>query len=64
MMGFGARALLVILAVILFVVAALSEGENWTDFIAWGLAVFAASFVVDSLPLGNMGARNNTRDRV
>jgi hypothetical protein len=63
MMGFGARALLVILAVILFVVAALTDDENWTDFISWGLAVFAASFVVDSLPLGNMGSRTN-RDRV
>jgi hypothetical protein len=60
MMSFGFRGLLLLLAVILFIVGALSDGENKVDLLYWGLAVFAASFIVDSIPLGNMMA---TRDR-
>jgi hypothetical protein len=59
MMSFGLRGLLLLLAVILFIVGALSD-ENQQDLLFWGLAIFAASFIVDSLPLGNMMA---TRDR-
>ena len=60
-MNFGLKALLLLLAIVLFIVGALSD-ENQTDLLFWGLAVFAAAFIVESLPLGNMmGTR--TRDR-
>ena len=56
MMKFGLRGLLLLLAVVLFIVGALSDSSNREDLLFWGLAVFAASFVVDSIPLGNMMA--------
>ncbi len=62
MMSFGFRGLLLLLAVVLFVVGALSDNENKLDLLYWGLAVFAASFIVDSLPLGNMMGQKD-RDR-
>jgi hypothetical protein len=62
MMNFGLKGLLLVLAVILFIVGALSDGENKVDLLYWGLAVFAASFVVESIPLGNMtGSRDRDR---
>lgn len=53
MMSMGFRGLLLLLAVVLFIVGALSEDKQ-QDLLFWGLAIFAASFIVDSLPLGNM----------
>jgi len=50
-MKLGLRALLVGLAVVLFIVSALTE-ENRFDFLAFGLAVFAASFVVEDVAGG------------
>jgi len=62
MMNLGLKALLLLLAIVLFIVGALSD-DNKEDLLFWGLAVFAASFIVESLPLGNMmGTRS--RDRV
>jgi hypothetical protein len=58
-MRIGLRAILLLLAVILFVVAALTE-ENRFEFMAFGLAVFAASFVVDDL-VGGRGWLGRTR---
>ena len=62
MTNFGLRALLLLLAVVLFIVGALMDTGDDTkvDLLYWGLAVFAASFVVESIPLGNMG---RSRDR-
>jgi predicted cobalt transporter CbtA len=63
MMKFGLRGLLLLLAVVLFIVGALSdEGNTRQDLLYWGLAVFAASFIVESIPLGNMMA-GRTRER-
>ncbi len=60
-MNFGLKALLLLLAIVLFIVGALSD-ENKPDLLFWGLAVFAAAFIVESIPLGTMmGPR--TRDR-
>jgi uncharacterized membrane protein len=60
-MKFGARGLLLLLAVVLFIVGALMDnGDTKTDILYWGLAVFAASFIVESLPLGNIGNRNRS----
>lgn len=62
-MNLGFRALLLLLAIVLFIVGALSD-DNQQDLLFWGLAIFAASFIVDSLPLGNMmGPRTRDRDR-
>ena len=58
-MKFGLRGLLLLLAVVLFIVGALMDnGDTKTDILYWGLAVFAASFIVESLPLGSVGRRN------
>ena len=54
-MKFGFRGLLLLLAAVLFIVGALSD-NNKQDLLFWGLAVFAASFIVESIPLGNMMA--------
>ena len=63
MTNFGLRALLLVLAVVLFIVGALMDaGETKVDLLYWGLAVFAASFVAESVPLGNLTA-NRDRDR-
>jgi hypothetical protein len=62
MMNFGLKGLLLLLAVVLFIVGALSDGENKVDLLYWGLAVFAAAFIVESIPLGNMtGPRDRDR---
>jgi hypothetical protein len=62
MTNFGLRALLLLLAVVLFIVGALMDTGDDTkvDLLYWGLAVFAASFVAESIPLGNW---NRSRDR-
>jgi hypothetical protein len=60
MMNFGLRGLLLLLAAVLFIVGALSE-ENQQDLLFWGLAVFAASFIVQSIPLGNITAGRKER---
>jgi hypothetical protein len=61
MMNFGLKALLLLLAVVLFIVGALSE-DNQQDLLFWGLAIFAAAFIVESVPLGNMmGSRKQDR---
>jgi hypothetical protein len=60
MMNFGLKGLLLVLAVVLFIVGALSEpGDNKQDLLYWGLAVFAAAFIIESIPLGNMMANRN-----
>ena len=54
-MTLGVRSLLLIVAVVLFIVAALSD-TNQGDLLAWGLAAFAGAFLVGELgvdrPLG------------
>jgi peptidoglycan/LPS O-acetylase OafA/YrhL len=44
----GLRALLLLVAVVLFVIAVFSD-EHYADLLAWGLAAFAAAFVADDL---------------
>jgi peptidoglycan/LPS O-acetylase OafA/YrhL len=51
-MNLGLRSLLLLVAIILFVVAAISS-TNWDDYVAWGLAAFAASFLVGDTNLGS-----------
>jgi hypothetical protein len=47
----GVRSILILVAVVLFLLAWLSD-ERYADLLALGLAAFAASFVVDDLPIG------------
>ena len=47
-MNFGLRSLLLIAATLLFLFAVFSD-SNWADLVAWGLAVFAFSFVIGDL---------------
>ncbi len=49
-MQFGLRALLLVVAIVLFVVAIFSDVHQG-DLIAGGLAVLAAGLVVEDLPL-------------
>ncbi|MBA2359926.1 MAG: hypothetical protein H0V79_03135 [Actinobacteria bacterium] len=53
-MRLGLRSLLLALAVILFIVSAVTD-ENQFDLLAFGLAAFAASFVVDDVVGGSFG---------
>jgi hypothetical protein len=56
-MRLGLRAILLIVAIVLFVVAMVREG-NASDLIALGLAVFAGAFLVGDMGLGRrMGGR-------
>lgn len=52
-MNLGLRSLLLLVAIILFVVAVFSD-TNWNDLMAWGLAAFAASFLVGDTNLGSV----------
>lgn len=47
-MNFGLRTLLLIAATLLFLFAVFSD-SNWSDLMAWGLALFAFSFVLGDL---------------
>ena len=51
MMKLGLKGLLLLLAIVLFIVGALSDGSARVDLLYWGLAVFAAALIVESLPL-------------
>ena len=55
-MNVGFRGLLLLLAIVLFIVGALTDSHR-QDILFWGLAVFAASFLVDSIPLESMRTR-------
>ena len=51
-MSLNARSLLLIVAVILFVLAALGIGIGSVSLVALGLAAFAGAFLVGDLPVG------------
>ena len=55
-MNFGLRTILLLVAVILFVIAVFSD-TNYSDLLAWGLAAFAASFLVGDANLGSFNRR-------
>jgi len=51
-MSLNARSLLLIIAVVLFVLDALSISLGSVSLVALGLAAFAGSFLVADMPLG------------
>lgn len=50
-MTFGLRSILLAVAVVLFILSAVTDGGG--DLIAFGLAAFAASFLVSDNAIGN-----------
>jgi peptidoglycan/LPS O-acetylase OafA/YrhL len=54
-MNLGLRSLLLLVAIILFVVAVFSD-TNWNDLVAWGLAAFAAAFLVGDSNLSSFAS--------
>jgi hypothetical protein len=52
-MTIGLRGLLLVLAMILFIVAAL-DNDNFSDLVAIGLAVLAGAFIVDETGVARM----------
>jgi hypothetical protein len=56
-MNLGLGAILLIIAVVLFLLSALSDSS--TDYISWGLAAFAGSFLAGAMGWGDrsLGSR-------
>lgn len=55
-MNFGLRALLLLVAVILFVVAAISD-SNYGDLLAWGLACLTGALLIGETGFARLGKR-------
>jgi hypothetical protein len=55
-MNFGLRALLLLVAVILFVFAAISD-SNYNDLFAWGLACLAGALLIGETGFARLGKR-------
>lgn len=63
-MKFGLRTILLAIAVLMFVMGVFAEAR-YADFLVWGLAAFAASFLVDDLGFADArwgGTANTRRD--
>jgi hypothetical protein len=65
-MNFGLGAILLIVAIALFVLGALSD-TNWPEFTGLGLAAFAGSFLASALgwgdrTFGTSGGSSSTTD--
>lgn len=54
-MQLGLRAILLVVAIVLFIVAAISNGDTAFNCLTLGLACVAAAFVVEELGLGGPG---------
>jgi hypothetical protein len=60
-MQLGLRAILLVVAIILFIVAAVTNGDNMFDFLALGLACIAGALVVEELGVGGAGRLSGGR---
>ncbi len=61
-MNLGLRAILLAVAIVLFVIAVFSD-SSYPDLLAWGLAAAAAALLVEELGLGTrigVGGNRNT----
>jgi hypothetical protein len=54
-MQLGLRAILLVVAIILFVIAAISNGDTAFNFLVLGLACVAGALVVEELGVGGAG---------
>jgi hypothetical protein len=59
-MNLGLRTILLLVAVVLFVIAVFTD-TNWPEFIALGLAAFAAAFASDALGWADRSFNTTTR---
>ncbi len=59
-MNLGLRTILLLVAVVLFVLAWLVD-DNFTDFLALGLAAFAGAFVAEALGWADRSFNTTTR---
>jgi hypothetical protein len=56
----GLKSLLLIVAVVLFVLAALTD-TRYADYLAWGLACTAGALLVEALGLGGINLGGSRR---
>ena len=61
-MTLGLRGLLLVVAIILFVIAAFSDA-NWSDLVAIGLACFAGALLVEELGVAGVRFGAASRNR-
>jgi hypothetical protein len=54
-MQLGLRAILLVVAIILFIIAAVTNGDTAFDLLVFGLACIAAAFIADELGAGSGG---------
>ena len=59
-MKFGLHSILLLVAVVLFVLAWLSD-DNYADFLALGLAAFSGAFLATALGFGDRSLGGSTR---
>jgi len=60
-MQLGLRAILLVVAIILFIVAAITNGDNSFNFLTFGLACVAAALLVEELGVGGAGRLSGGR---
>ena len=60
-MNLGLRTILLLAAVVLFVISIFVSVENFDEFLALGLAVFAGAFLSDALGFADRTIGNTTR---
>ena len=60
-MQLGLRAILLVVAIILFIVAAISNGDNEFNFLMLGLACVAGALLVEELGVGGAGGLSGGR---
>ena len=62
-MQLGLRAILLVVAIILFIVAAITNGDNAFNFLVLGLACVAGALLVEELGVGGAGQLSGGRRR-
>jgi hypothetical protein len=61
-MQLGLRAILLVVAIILFIVAAISKGDTAFNFLTLGLACVAGALLVEELGVGGRISTGGRRD--
>ncbi len=62
-MQLGLRAILLVIAIVLFIVAAITNGGTAFNFLVIGLACIAAALVVEELGVGGVGRNTGSGRR-
>ena len=61
-MNFGLRTILLLAAVVLFVIALLSDGETQFNMLTLGLAAFAGAFLSEALGFADRTFGSSSRE--